>query len=362
MKLRISLVVLSCVLSVLTGLLLSRRSSDAVTNLNGKGKVVIGLSMDTLKEARWQADRDFFIKRAGDLGAEVLVQSANGDDGQQIRDVESLITRKVNVIVIIPHNGAAMAKAVAMAHQAGILVIAYDRLIPSCDLDLYVTFDNIRIGEMQAKYLVENLPQHKGKIVRIYGAKSDNNAFLFKRGQDNILKPYIERSDITVIHEDWAEDWKLENAKKIMNAAITKSGQGKNFDCDAVLAPNDNTAGGSVQALNEEGITGRVIVTGQDADLVACQRIALGKQSMSIYKPIKQLATKAAELAVNLAAGKPVIANSATNNGQRDVPSVLLDTVIVTKDNLAGTVIRDSFHSYDDIYRDVPAKQRPPKP
>lgn len=301
MKIRITLVVFSMFLSLLIGVMLSRQGGAGGANLV-RGKRVIGLSMDTLKEARWQADRDLFVARARELGAEVLIQSANSDDVQQIKDVDFLITRKVDVLVIIPHNGAAMAKAVGMAHEAGIPVISYDRLITGCDPDLYITFDNVKVGELQARYLVDHLPTPgRGKIVRIYGSKTDNNAFLFKQGQDNVLKPYIERGDIRVVHEDWADDWKLENAKKIMNAAISRLG--KNFDAQAVLASNDGTAGGAIQALAEEGLSGKLLVTGQDAELVACQRIALGTQAMTIYKPIKNLARQAAELAVRMANG-----------------------------------------------------------
>ena len=195
-----------------------------------------------------------------------------------------------------------MAKAVKMAHEAGIPVIAYDRIIRDSDLDLYVSFDNERVGELQAKFLVDHLPTPgKGRIVRIYGAKTDNNASLFKRGQDRVLEPYIARGDIVVVHEDWAEDWKPENAKRIVNAAITASGPG----IDAVLASNDGTAGGAIQALSEEGLAGKVLVTGQDADTVALQRIAAGTQAMTIYKPLKTLARGAAELAVQVACEAP---------------------------------------------------------
>lgn len=360
MKIRLTLVIFSMFLSLLIGVMLSRQGGGAGANLL-RGKRVIGLSMDTLKEARWQADRDLFVARARELGAEVLIQSANSDDVQQIKDVDFLITRKVDVLVIIPHNGAAMAKAVGMAHETGIPVISYDRLITGCDPDLYITFDNVKVGELQARYLVDHLPTPgRGKIVRIYGSKTDNNAFLFKQGQDNVLKPYIERGDIQVVHEDWADDWKLENAKKIMNAAISRLG--KNFDAQAVLASNDGTAGGAIQALAEEGLSGKLLVTGQDAELVACQRIALGTQAMTIYKPIRNLARQAAELAVRMANGKPVIANASVNNGQVDVPSAMLEVVTVTRENMIPTVVKDGFHSYDDIYREVPSELRPPKP
>src|SRR5688572_21215903 len=190
-----------------------------------------------------------FVQRATEIGARVLDLSANGDDTVQVSDVEKLITNGVDVLVIVPHDGRAMAKAVRMAHDAGTPVIAYDRIIRDSDLDLYVSFDNVKVGELQARYLVDHLPTPgKGRIVRLYGAKTDNNAHLFKQGQDNILAPYIERGDIVVVHEDWVEEWKPENAKRIVNAAI--SARGDAFD--AVLASNDGTAGGAIQALRSE--------------------------------------------------------------------------------------------------------------
>ncbi len=355
MKLRISLVVLSLVLSILIGLSLSLGKYSSA-NSEEKDALIIGLSMDTLKEARWQVDRDIFVAEAEALGVKVLVQSANSDDTRQIQDVQALLSNNVDVLVVVPHNGQAMAKAVNLAHEAGTPVIAYDRMITDCDLDLYLSFDNVRVGEMQAQFLVERLPKgRKGRIVRIFGAKTDNNAFLFKQGQDNILKPYLERGEIEIIHEDWAENWKPESAKKITNAAITQHGA----TFDAILASNDGTAGGAIQALLEEGLAGKILVTGQDAELVACQRIAEGTQAMTIYKPIKHLATSAAKLAVDLAKGKPVIARDGLDNGKIKVPSVLLEVVTVTPENLQSTVIADGFHAFDEVYRNIPEAQRP---
>jgi len=357
MKARILLVVASLVASVLIGLALASRGPGA-DDPRDDG-IVIGLSLDTLKEARWQADRDMFVKRAEELGARVLVLAANSDDTVQIGDVEKLITNKVDVLVIVPHDGTAMAKGVRLAHEAGIPVIAYDRIIRDSDLDLYVSFDNERVGELQARYLVEHLPTPgKGRIVRIYGAKTDNNAAQFKRGQDRVLEPYIARGEIVVVHEDWAEDWKPENAKRIVNAAITASGP----DIDAVLASNDGTAGGAIQALSEEGLAGKVLVTGQDAETVALQRIAAGTQAMTIYKPLQTLARGAAELAVQVAARRIVVAPQTVDNGHGPVPAVLHDVVTVTRDNIVDTVIRDGQASYDDVYRGVADGERPLRP
>jgi D-xylose transport system substrate-binding protein len=213
-------------------------------------------------------------------------------------------------------------------------------------VDLYLSFDNVKVGEQQAQFLVSKLPNGKGRILRIYGSPTDNNAKLFKQGQDNILNPLIKKGDIKVVREDWAEDWKPENAKRIANAAITDTGG--NFD--AVLASNDGTAGGVIQALTEAGLAGKTIVTGQDAELAAVQRIARGTQSMTIYKPLKVLATKAAEAAVALAKGKPIIANDAVDNGKVEVPSILNEVHTVTRDNLRETVIKDGFHSEAEVF------------
>ena len=358
MKIRILLVIVSLVASVLIGLTLAARGGNA-PGAARDDEIVIGLSLDTLKEARWQADREMFVKRAGELGAKVRVLAANSDDTVQISDVEKLITNKVDVLVIVPHDGTAMAKAVKMAHDAGIPVIAYDRIIRDSDPDLYVSFDNEHVGELQARFLVDHLPTPgKGRIVRIYGAKTDNNAALFKRGQDRVLEPLIRSGDIEVLHEDWAEDWKPENAKRIVNAAITANGP----RIDAVLASNDGTAGGAIQALSEEGLAGKVLVTGQDAETVALQRIAVGTQAMTIYKPLRTLASGAAELAVRMAARRVVVADKSVDNGHGQVPSVLFDAVTVTRDNILETVVRDGQAAYDDVYRGIPDAQRPPRP
>jgi D-xylose transport system substrate-binding protein len=341
-----ALVVMSLVLSIAIGWGISRQGRSGAAAPREKSGPVIGLSMDTLKEARWQRDRDIFTQRATELGASVLVQSANSDDTRQIQDVKSLLANHVDVLVIIPHDGAAMAEGVRAAAAAGIPVIAYDRLITKCDLDLYLSFDNVRVGALQAQYLVDHLRDHKGRIVRIYGAATDNNARLFKQGQDQVLEPYLKSGAITVLHEDWTADWDPANAKKIMNAAITKAGR----EIDAVLASNDGTAGGAIQALKEAQLAGAVLVTGQDADIVALQRIARGTQAMTIYKPIRELAGRAAELAVAMGRGKPVVANGSVPNGSRDVPAVLLPVTAVDRENLRQTVIADGFVTEVDVY------------
>ena len=344
MSLRTGLAILSLLLSVAIGWTISKQGQSNLLDDIGNKQPLIGLSLGTLKEERWQRDRDHFVARANELGAEVLVQSGNSDGMRQMQDIEALISRGVDVLVVVAFNPAAMAKAVATAKEAGVPVICYDRMIIDCDVDLYVSFNNIRVGEAQAQYLVDKLGG-SGKIVRIYGPKTDHTGLMFKQGQDHILKPLIDSGAIEVIHEDYADGWKPENAKKIINAAITT--KGSNFD--AILATNDGTAGGAIQALLEEGIAGQILVTGQDADLAACQRIKRGSQTMSVYKPLKRLARSAANAAVALANHEVLIAPDAVHNGFKEVPSLLEEVVVVDSDNLLETVVKDGFHREEDL-------------
>src|SRR5215510_2376879 len=161
--------------------------------LKKTGIVRIGLSMDTLKEERWQHDRDLFVARAKELGAEVLVQSANSDDNVQNQQVENLLTQGIDVLVIVPHNAEVAGAAVNSAKAQGVPVLSYDRLVKECEPDLYVSFDNIKVGELQAKYLLDRAP--RGNYILIGGAPTDNNAKMFRDGQMNVLKPAIEKGN-----------------------------------------------------------------------------------------------------------------------------------------------------------------------
>jgi D-xylose transport system substrate-binding protein len=352
------LAVSCCAVSVALGLALAR-GGRATAAAERSGRPLIGLSLDTLKEERWQRDRDAFAAGAAAAGADLLVQAANSDDTRQMQDVQALISRRVGAIVLAPHNGAAMAKAVALAHEAGIPVIAFDRLIPGGDEDLYVAFDAVRIGEMQAQALLDALKGRRPiRLVRIQGAKTDHNSFLLKEGQDKVLAPLIASGAVLVRHEDWAEDWKPENAKKIMNAALTRFGAG----IDGVLAANDGTAGGAVQALSEEGLAGRVAVVGQDAELAACQRVAAGTQAATIYKPTRREVGAALDAAIRFARGRPVVARGEIADGAARIPAILSDVVVVTRANLADTVIKDGYHSADDVYRGLAGTARPARP
>ncbi len=306
--------------------------------------IKIGFSMDTLKEERWLKDQALFKKAVEDLGAEVEIVAANGDDALQLMQAETLIQQDIDLLVIVPHNAEATAAIVHKAHRAGIKVIAYDRLVKNADIDLYVSFDNEQVGEMQAAAILELVP--KGNYVYIGGATTDNNVHLIKKGVFNVLQPAIDRGDIKVVYDQWTEDWSPEKAFLNMTEALAAN----NNQIDAVIAANDATAGGVIQALEAQGLAGKIPVAGQDAELAAVQRIVGKTQTMTVYKPIQTLAEQAAALAVRMAKGETVTTVKYVNNGKIDVPSLLLAPIPVTAENMQSTVIADGFHTKADVY------------
>ena len=309
--------------------------------------VRIGFSMDTLVEERWLKDRELFKEAVENLGAEVEIVAANGDDALQISQAETLIQSGIDLLVIVPHNAAATAAIVHKAHLAGIQVIAYDRLVKNAEVDMYISFDNEQVGKMQAEAMTALVP--KGNYVFIGGAITDNNAHLLKEGVFKVLQPYIERGDIHVVYDQWTKDWTPANAQANMEQAIgTTNGQ-----IDAVIAANDATAGGAIQALENHGLASQIPVTGQDADLAGVQRIVVGTQTMTVYKPIQILSNKVAEIAVAMAKGEVVTTNQQINNGKKEVPSILLSPISVDLNNLESTVIKDGFHVAEDVYGKV---------
>lgn len=320
---------------------------------NTNGAIKIGFSMDTLKEERWQRDKEFVTAKAKELGAELKIEVANGDDRLQTDQAENLLTQGIDVLMIAPHNGEVAASIVEAAKRQNVPVISYDRLVRNSDVDLYVSHQAVKMGEMQAKYCLDRAP--KGNYVVVGGSSTDFNALLLHQGQMNILKPAVDRGDIKIVADQYAKEWKASEALNIVENALTQTGN----KIVAVVASNDGTAGGVVQALEEQKLTGKVYVSGQDAELPACQRIVEGKQSMTVYNSIKPLADVAVESAVKLARGEKIESNGAINNGKKDVPSILLEPVAVDKSNMVDTVIKDGYHKLEEVYANVPKDQWP---
>ena len=298
----------------------------------------IGFSIDDLRVERWTRDRDFFIAAAEKQGAKVFVQSADASEQRQISQIENLISRGVDVLVIVPFNATVLNNTIKEAKKAGIKVLSYDRLILGADIDAYISFDNEKVGEMQAEGVVKLQP--KGNYYLLGGAPTDNNAKMLREGQMKVLKPYIDKGDIKVVGQQWVKDWSATEALSIVENALTAN----NNKIDAIVASNDGTAGGAIQALAAQKLAGKVPVSGQDADLAAVKRVIAGTQAMTVYKPLKTIAAEAARLAVQLARNEKPAYNSSYDNGLKKVSTVLLKPMPLTKANV-NILVDDGFYT-----------------
>jgi D-xylose transport system substrate-binding protein len=308
-----------------------------------KEKPVIGFSIDDLRVERWTRDRDYFKAAVEAKGGTVSVQSADANEQKQIQQIENLISRKVDVIVIVPFNAKTLTTVVAEAKKAGIKVISYDRLILNADVDAYISFDNEKVGEMQAKGVVD-ATGGKGNFFLLGGAPTDNNAKILREGQMKVLDPLVKSGAVKIVGQQWTDEWLASKAQSIIENALTAN---KN-NIQGIVASNDGTAGGAIAALNGQKLAGKVAVSGQDADLAAVKRIKAGTQAMTVYKPIKTIATDAANLAVQFAKGETPQFTSKMNNGSKDINTILLTPTLLTKQNV-DLVVKDGFYTQAQV-------------
>ena len=315
-------------------------------------KSKIGFSIEAMKGERWQTDLDSFQSRANQLGAEVISADADGDDNRQFEQVKDMIKAGIKVLVLLPHDTTTASRIVGAAKSANVKVISYDRLVLNSDVDLYVSFDSVEIASMQAEYLVKHAP--KGNYVLIAGSPNDEGAKALHDEQMKVLQPYVDSGDIKVIADGYTKDW-LPTEAYLSMLKVIESTQG---NIAAVLASNDGLAGGAIQALIEHNLAGKVLVSGQDADLRAIICIAQGTQSMTVYKPVANEAAVAAEEAVRLAKGEGTRANRESNNGKVNVPAILLKPIVVTRDNIKETVVKDGFQTLKRINQALPENQQ----
>ncbi len=302
----------------------------------------IGFSIDDLRVERWARDRDYFTAAATQLGAKVFVQSADASEQKQIAQIENLIARGVDVLVIVPYNATVLNNAVREAKKAGIKVVSYDRLILNSDIDAYISFDNKAVGEMQARAVVALKPT--GNYYLLGGAPTDNNAKMLREGQLAVLQPLIDKGAIKIVGKQWVKDWSAAEAMSIVENALTANGN----KVDAIVASNDGTAGGAIQALASQKMSGKVPVSGQDADLAAVRRVLAGSQAMTVYKPLKLIASEAAKLSVALVRKEKVTYNAQYDNGFKKVDTVLLTPTALTRANVS-LLVQDGFYTEAQI-------------
>ncbi len=317
-----------------------------------KDKIVIGFAMDTLVHERWLRDRDIFVAKAKELGAEVILQIAYSDGREQEKQVQYLLDQGIDVLVLVPHDAVTAASMVKKAKDRGVKVISYDRLVKNADVDLYISFDNIKVGELMGEAALNQTPA--GNYLLLNGSESDNNSAMFREGYLNMLNQGIQDGNISIAGETWVVDWLYENALAYMQRALDSDQK-----IDAIIAGNDTLASAAINVLTEKRLAGSVTVVGHDADLDGCQRVVEGTQCATIYKPIDIEATKGAEFAVALAKGRLVQANDTINDGRYNVPFYKIEPILVTKDNMMDTVIKDQFHRMEDVYMNIPKEQWP---
>jgi D-xylose transport system substrate-binding protein len=307
--------------------------------------IKVGFSLGPVQE-RWEKDKNYLTEKIKKEGAEIIVKEAKQDEQTQDEQVNALLKAGVDVLIITPVNSETAAKYVKKAHEKGVKVIAYDRIIKNCDLDYYVSFDNIKVGELQAEYLTRLKPS--GNYIILGGAMKDNNSALLRLGQMNVLQPLIDKGDIDIILDKNIANWSEEKAYEEINNYL----EAENKKPDAIIASNDILANGAARALKKHGMGKDVLLSGQDALLEACQRIVKGTQTMTVYKFIESLTATTAKIAVSIAKDEPVMNTQITvNNGETMVPAILLPSMIaVNKNNIRMTIVADGYLDEEKIF------------
>src|SRR5215211_995655 len=318
----------------------------------GGGGATVALLLPETKTTRYEEqDKPNFERRVKELckDCQVIYLNANQDPAKQQQQAEAAITQGAKVIVISAVDVKSASAIVTRAKQSDVAVIAYGRLIPDADIDYYVSIDPFKVGQQQAEVQTKAIEKQGGsspKVVMINGAPTDSNAKPYKDGARQVLT----KGGAKIVKSFDTPDWSPDKAQQEMEQSITALG---NDGFDAVYVANDGMAGGAIAALKGAQIDpASRFITGQDAELAGVQRIVAGEQLMTVYQPIIDIAESAAELAVPIAQGKEPPADLATDkvdNGAKQVPSVLLDTIAVQKDNIKSTVVKDGFLDLSDI-------------
>ena len=341
------LVMLALAVAVISGLASTTLAAD---------KPKIGLSFSDFATERWARERDEMSGLLKKAGYEVVVQEANHDAKLQNDQIKNMVTQGAKVIIVVAEDGDSAATAVDEVAKKGVKVIAYDRLIKSAKIAAYVSFDNVDVGRNQAKGVLA--VKNSGNFVLLGGSPTDNNAHLFRQGQMEVLNPLIKAGKIKVVADQWVENWDPANAKKLMENILTATG--KKFD--AVVASNDGTALGAIEAMKPAGLAGKVPISGQDATEAGCNSIARGELTVTILKDTRKLTPLASEMAIKLAKGEKDLGLSdfkladltGDKNKKGNVPCKFLQVFQVTKENLKALVVTSGFQTYEGVYKDVP--------
>ncbi|MFA6507434.1 MAG: substrate-binding domain-containing protein [Treponemataceae bacterium] len=336
-------------IAALASLSCSLKKGDRPASAEGKTPVTIGFSIatDTFVIERWNKDIQIFSGAARELGANVIVQLSAGGTKEQIAQINFLVKQKIDVLVVIAHDTEMIAGAITGVKESGIPVIAYDRMIIGVPIDAFISFDNREVGRLFARALSKAVP--KGRYLVVNGSVRDNNSYEVHDGLFEILGPLVEGGQVKIVKDIWLEEWSFDEALEKIGAVLEET-----TDIDAISCGNDQIANAAIQLLAERRLAGKVAVVGQDADLISCQRVVEGTQLMTVYKPIAKLAPRAAQLAVAIAAHTAFPYDLLMENkSAAKIPSFIEAPTAVYKRNMDDTIIRDGFHSVEDVYRNV---------
>jgi D-xylose transport system substrate-binding protein len=339
------------------------------------GKVKIGLSFSDFATERWKNENDLMTKLLTDKGYDVISAEANHDVKLQNDQIDNMVSQGVKGLIVIAEDGDAAVTSVDKAAAAGVKVIAYDRLIKTSKISAYLSFDNVEVGRQQAKGVMTALgipgsttwtKDNPAKVVQLAGSPTDNNATLFTKGQTEILKPYVDQGIIKIVAQQGIDNWDAANALKVMENILTAQAN----KIDAVVASNDGTALGALQAMKAQQLAGKVPISGQDATADGSNSIVKGELTVSILKDFRNLTPLATKTLDELIKGQPVenmktfsLADLTVDPSKKgDVPCVFLAVQQVNKDNVYDLVVKSGFQKYEDVYRDIPADKLPPKP
>lgn len=309
--------------------------------------ITIGFSIatDTFIIERWNKDIKIFTSAVRELGANVILQMSAGGTHAQIDQIRFLLDQDIDVLVILPHDTDMLAGVVRRANEKRVPVISYDRLIQGVPVTAYISFDNEEVGRLFGRALTAEVPT--GNYLIVNGSIRDNNSYRVNSGLWEILNPYVQSGRINIVDEIWLEAWSSDEATERIREVLETT-----TDIDAISAGNDQIANAAIQLLAERRMAGEVAVVGQDADLLSSQRVVEGLQLMTVYKPIQRLATRAAEVAVGIARDEmPEPDRHEDNGSDTPIPFYMETPRAVFARNMDATIIRDGFHSAEDVYR-----------
>ena len=348
-------------------------SSAKVEDTSGDGgDIQVGIVLPTKDEPRWLQDQKQFEQILGDAGFTNQVLFSQGSSATEKTNVETLISKGIKVLIICAQDGAAASAAVEEARDAGVKVIAYDRLITGTDaVDYYVTFDSFAVGQAQGQYLIDNAPEGSDVPLYLYaGAATDNNAFIFFEGAWSVLQPKIadgtfkiansseaealkdkadlSREEISKIIGQVTTNWDFNEAKSKAEAHLTAAGADAKGDV-LVLAPNDGTARSIADVFATDTDVSSYVISGQDSEKASVQYIIDGKQSMTVFKDTRTLAADSVAMAVDILDGKEPATDSSYNNEKIDVPAKQTAIVVVTKDNVKEALVDSGYYEASDF-------------